>query len=108
MLIPQVKVRESTIAGHGLYVVEPIRAGTVVWQAEPDEDKYVVLRSVVESWPEDKKREFLSVAYQVDEEHWSGARRAKQTSLTRTAQLTCHPSPPQACPMASNPTAAST
>lgn len=69
----KIVVRESAISGKGLYCIELIKAGEMVWEAEKgDEEKYYRTKEQIAKWSEEEQKQFMNFAYMVKPGLWSG------------------------------------
>ncbi len=70
MLSEAVEVlNRGAIHGKGLVALRPIPEGEVIWRPDPGPQR-VPVREVL-SWPEERRRAFLYVAYQADGEYFA-------------------------------------
>lgn len=72
MLHPAIELRDSPVAGKGLFATAPITAGEVVWQTAKEDLEPIYEREKIVGWPIEKQQTFFSLAYQVGPSHWSG------------------------------------
>jgi SET domain-containing protein len=70
MIHSNIEVRISPISGRGLFAHKPILRGEVVWQKDEGEARYHL--SEIIAWPEETRRFFYTLAYQIDDEYFSG------------------------------------
>lgn len=70
MLHPLIQVRESAIAGRGLFATGFIAKGEIVWECDPSEKHYHI--SEIKTWPKEKQDYFFSCTYQVGPDTYYG------------------------------------
>ncbi len=70
MLHHAIVVKNSGIAGRGLFATEDIQAGEITWWQGPEEPRYHI--DTVRSWPLEKQKAFFQLAYQVGDEWYHG------------------------------------
>lgn len=66
-----------------MYKAEPIVAGELIWwQGDEKYNDIDISRDVLMSWPADKRDQWLSLAYMVDENTWRGSDPDKKIPLS--------------------------
>ena len=80
VLSSSIEVRDSPVAGKGLFCTKPIKAGETIWTPDADEaTKYYHTMAQIKSWSEEEQKHFMNNAYLVAPGTYSGAlSRAKQ------------------------------
>ncbi len=68
----KVEVRPSGVAGHGWFAKEDIKKGEIVFWPYEDGERFDFHINEVLQWPKERKRKFLKIAYQVDDEIYNG------------------------------------
>ena len=76
VLSKSIEVRDSPVAGKGLFATAPIAAGERVWGPDPDEAaRYYHTMEQIKTWSEEEQKHFMNNAYLVAPGTYSGATR---------------------------------
>ena len=74
VLSSSIEVRDSPVAGKGLFCTKPIKAGDTIWTPDADEaTKYYHTMAQIKSWSEEEQKHFMNNAYLVAPGTYSGA-----------------------------------
>lgn len=93
MLNSKVELKQSGIQGLGIFAKAFIEEGEMVWWETVEEQRrrFIVTRQEIETWPEEKQRNFLKYAYQIDAGVYYGPREAVPQDPADFTNHSCDP-----------------
>lgn len=87
VLSSSIEVRDSPVAGKGLFCTKPIKAGDTIWTPDADEaTKYYHTMAQIKSWSEEEQKHFMNNAYLVAPGTYSGAEAAGRCRSRRAGR----------------------